>query len=107
MTTEPVLGKSKAHVKGKSSYSMSQAVHNTTHMVVSGPLGYSGGKTHAPSMSEPRPAQPVKALAQMVAELAGMHKDQPAMHRKQLKELQPHTEGQTKVLENLVTRSGS
>lgn len=76
-------------------------------MVVSGPLGYSGGETQAPSMSEPRPAQPVKALGQMVVELAGMHKDQPAMHRKQLKELQPHTEGQTKVLENLVTRSGS
>lgn len=104
-----MLGKSKAHVKGKSSYSMSQAVqrsqHNTHGCV--GSFGLQWGETQAPSMSEPRPAQPVKALAQMVAELAGMHKDQPAMHRKQLKELQPHTEGQTKVLENLVTRSGS
>lgn len=76
-------------------------------MVVSGPLGYSGGETQAPSMSEPQPVQPVEALAQMIAELAGMHKDQAAMHRKQLKELQPHTERQTKVSENVVTRSGS
>lgn len=60
---------------------------------MSGPLGYSGAETQAPSMLEPQPTQPVEALAQMVAELAGIHKDQAAIHRKQLKELEQFVEG--------------
>lgn len=44
-------------------------------------------------------SQSVEALAQMTTELVGMHKEQAAVHRKQLEELQIQTEWQTSILE--------
>ncbi|TKS64962.1 Retrovirus-related Pol polyprotein from transposon 412 [Collichthys lucidus] len=58
-------------------------------------------------MSEPQQVQPVTALAQLVAEVAAMSRDQAVASRQQLAALQQQTERQTQLLEAMLVRAGA
>ncbi|XP_073331909.1 uncharacterized protein [Pagrus major] len=56
-------------------------------------------------MTEPQ--QPIMALAQMLAEVAAMNRDQAVLSRQQLAALQGQAEKQTQLLEVMVNRAGA
>jgi len=52
-----------------------------------------------------QPLQPVAALAQMMAEMAAMHREQAVINQQNLQQLHLQTARQTQVLEGLIFRS--
>jgi len=57
------------------------------------------------SMTHQQPIQPVAALAQMMAEVAAMHREQAAINQQNLQQLHMQAARQTQVLEGLLLRS--
>jgi len=55
-------------------------------------------------MTDQQPIQPVAALAQMMAEVAAMHREQAAINQQNLQQLHMQAR-QTQVLEGLLLRS--
>ena len=53
------------------------------------------------------PQQPVNTLAQMLAEVAAMSRDQAVLSRQQLAALQGQAERQTQLMEAMVSRAGA
>ncbi|KAM9360126.1 uncharacterized protein ABDE67_000748 [Symphorus nematophorus] len=58
-------------------------------------------------MTDSQQLQPVTALAQMLGEIAAMHREQAAVNARQLEALHAQTERQTQLLEGLLSRSGA
>jgi len=56
-------------------------------------------------MTDQQQIQPVAALAQMVAEVASMHREQAAINQQNLQQLHMQAARQTQVLEGLLLRS--
>jgi len=56
-------------------------------------------------MTDQQPIQPVAALAQMMAEMAAMHREQAVTNQQNLQQLHLQTARQTQVLEGLLFRS--